>query len=242
MAAKNAGVLNKSQIETFNKHSGKFEDSETISIYSDIVGPYLFLLKASEFAAKKRFNWENLAISQQLIMIFTFFDAFFSDSIRSICKIKPEFLRRDKPISWRDVLEQGDFDKIQRQLIEAYVFELGWKDIEEKLKTLEKEINLKLDIIEDDIKFLHYAEQIRNILVHSGGHVTTEFLRKAGSFSKGFKIGDYVNIESSFLRKLYSLITNIGGELYLKVSTKFFGISERDARSFFVTSKYKPNI
>ncbi len=180
LAAKNAGVLNKSQVETFDKHSGKLEDSETISIYSDIIGPYLLLLTASEIAAKKRFNWEKLAISQQLIMIFTFFDAFFSDSIRSICKIKPEFLRRNKHISWRDVLEQGDFDKIQQQLIEVYVFELGWKDIEERLKTLEKEINLRLDIIEDDIKFLHYAEQIRNILVHSGGRVTPEFLRRAG--------------------------------------------------------------
>lgn len=240
-AAKSAGVLNKSQVETFDKHSGKFEDSETISIYSEIIGPFLFL-KASEFAMKKRFNWERLAISQQLIMIFTFFDAFFSDSIRSICEIKPEFLRRDKKISWRKVLELGDFDILLHHLIETYVFKLGWNDIEERLKTLEKEINLKLDIIEDDIKFLHYAEQIRNILVHSGGRVTPEFLRRAGSFAKGSKIGDYVNIDSNFLRKLYSLITNIGGELYLKVSTKFFCISESEARNFFVTSKQNPNI
>lgn len=241
LAAKNAGILNKSQLETFDKHSGKFEDSETISIYSEIIGPCLFL-EASEFAAKKRFNWEKLTISQQLIMIFTFFNAFISDSIRSICEIEPKVLRRDIKISYREVLEQGNFDSLVQHMVGMYVFKLGWKDIEERLKTLEKEFKLRLCIPEDDMKFLRDAEQIRHILVHSGGRVTPEFLRRAGSFAKGLKIGDYVNIDSNFLRKLYSLITNISGELYLKVSTKFFGISESDARNFFVTSEYKPNI
>lgn len=238
LAFKNAGVLNKSQVDLLDKYSGESVNSETISIYSEIMEPYL-ALEASEMAMKKRFNWEKLAISRQLIMSFTFFDAFFSDSIRSICEIKPEVLRRDKSISWREVFEQGNFEKIQQHLIEAYVFEFGWKDIEERLKTLDKEINLRLDITEDDIKFLYYAEQIRNILVHSVGRVTSEFLRRAGIFAKGLRIGDYVDIDSNYLRRLYYLILRIGGDLYLKVSTKFFGISKNKAMSFFVISKQK---
>lgn len=238
--AKSSGTLKKPQLDQLDKYLGKYEDLEIISIYSEIWAPYLMLLMV-ETEMKDRFQWDKLAISQQLIMIFTFFDSFFSDSIRSICEIKPDILRRDRKISWREVLELGNFDNLLQHLIEAFVFKPSWNNIKKRLKNVEKEINLKLDIPEDDKNFLHKAQQIRHLLVHSGGRVTPEFLRRSGSSAKGLKIGDYVNIDLDYLKKLNYLILKVGSKLFLEVSTKFFGISRKKALKVCWILKYKPN-
>ena len=58
-------------------------------------------------------------------MMLSYLDGFFADSVRVICLAKPEVLKTNKQISWKDVIEIGSWDGINDYLVDEYVFSFG---------------------------------------------------------------------------------------------------------------------
>ena len=175
-----------------------------------------------QLGIKQGFQWDRFLKAQHLVMVFAYFDAFFSDSVMAICELGPEVLRRDKKISWRDALEQGNWDNLIQRLTEDYIFELGMKDVVMRLRCLEEEFSLKLDIPPEDLEAVRYAELVRHLVVHTGGRITPEFLRRAGSVAKGLKIGGFFTIDTEFLKRTSDSILMAGSDLFRVIATKFF--------------------
>lgn len=191
---------------------------------------HFYQLQSAMPVASIKFQWDHFIRSQQLVMIFSYFDAFFSDSVRVICELYPDILRRNKHISWKDALDQQN--NLYEHLVEAYVHDLGWMNSLERFKVLQKEVALKFDIPKSDLEQIRYAELIRNLIVHTGGRVTPEFLRRAGLDAKGLEIGDFITINYDFIEDISSTTIAVVGDLFKSVSTKFFGISKKKLAEF----------
>lgn len=195
-------------------------------------------LALGEQSLTYRFQWDIFSRSQQLVMIFAYFDAFFSDSVIAICNLRPEVLqRKKKQISWKEALDQDNIGNIQQYLTEIYVHELCFNNIPKRLQILKKDISLELNIPPSDLEFIQYAELIRHLIVHTGGRVTPEFLKRARHYDKELKIGDFVKIDSNFLSKVSSCILLLCSDLFYKVSNKFYGISEKELGTFWYRYK-----
>lgn len=113
-------------------------------------------------------------------MIFAYFDAFFSDSIREICKLCPNVLCREKKISWLDVLEQGNWDNLLQRLVEDYVFETSfYKIILSEIHKVESSIEQDLVSISYNFSLLEYFN-IYPLKSLQASHRTSEkvFLQK----------------------------------------------------------------
>lgn len=185
-------------------------------------------LSIGEIAMEQNLDWKNFLTAQNLVMIFAHFDAFFSDSIRAICESKPEILKREKKISWRNALELENQQLLIKHLTEEYVFELCHEDTIKRITILEKELGLKLDIGEKRLESIKNAQLIRNIVVHNGGRINAEFIRKVADGQRKLKIGDIVKIELDVIRRIDRVILFLGCSLFKEVSKKYFGMQEAD--------------
>lgn len=186
------------------------------------------LVALGEAGISGGFEWDSFARAQHVVMVYAHFDAFFSDSVRAVCEIRPDVLRRDRKISWRDILEQGGWDDLLQRLIEDYVFELGHRGIVERLQAFDRQLSLKLGIPEPDLEAIQYGELVRNVLVHTGSRITPEFLRRAGSAGEHLRIGETITVDFDFLDRVANSILIAGSDLFRVVATKFFAVSHKD--------------
>ena len=87
-------------------------------------------------------DFQRLFFSQELIMACAHLEAFLSDSLRVICRVRPEILKSNKKIDWSTIIDSGNWDKIIEFLIENYIYEFGWKTLKDKIKFLKEKIGL----------------------------------------------------------------------------------------------------
>ena len=123
------------------------------------------------------YDFAEVAHSQQLVMGFAHTSAFLADSVRTICTQRPAVLKSDKKIDWKTLIELGDWHCILSQMIEKYVYEFGWDSISDITDSMRKRLGLSIRIEQDIMDRIQAAELLRHLLVHSGGRVSSEYLR-----------------------------------------------------------------
>ena len=186
-------------------------------------------LAIGELGMNQSLKWEQYIINQHLIMIFSHLEAFFSESVRSICECRPEVLRRNKQITWNEVMKHNDLDGIRRYLIEQFIYELFWKDISEKIEFLKSEFSLSMEFSKEKLEVLKNGELVRHLLVHCDGKITPDFLKKIGpTVSQELEIGEYINVDTDFLVNIFDLALLLGSELFFSISKKYFGVDPKN--------------
>jgi hypothetical protein len=171
-------------------------------------------------------DFNRLLCSQQLVMVLAHLDAFMADSLRAICRVRPEVLMSEKKLEWSTLISCGGWDELLAHLIEQYVFEFGWRSIYKRVQFLKEQLGLVIDFPESDIELLEEAENIRNIIVHNGGRVSQEYIARTGR--DDLRIGDFVPVTLEYVDEVSMAASTLAGELFVEVSRKFFGIEESE--------------
>jgi hypothetical protein len=168
----------------------------------------------------KEVNFERMILHQELVMQLAHMEAFVADTVRVICKVHPEVLKRDRKIEWTVALSCNGKDELHEYLTEMYVFELGWLPFRKRLDLLKKELGLAFEIDEDDIRLVEDAADIRHLVVHNGGRVSQEYLTRTKR--SDIALGEFVSVSEQHLSEVIGVIQELSFGLFRVVLDKFF--------------------
>jgi hypothetical protein len=220
-------------LDAKKKHSeeeGLFKASIEVN-EAELLDPHLFfcLFDAIFNNAKigehfENMDFEQLLSYQEIVMLIAHLDAFFSDSIRAICMAHPEMLNRKKQVTWEEVLQFRNREEIIHYLSEKYVYDFGMKTFPERINKLKERHGLDVQFSSEDLDFLEEVRNVRHIIVHNGGRISSDFLSNVKSTA--FKLGAFVSVTSDYKVKAYDKIRLFADELFRGVSKKFFKIEE----------------
>lgn len=195
-------------------------DKENTSIIMDEIALYLSMINLE--MKPENINFQRLFFSQELVMVLAHLEAFLSDSLRVICRVKPEILKTNKKIDRSAIINLENWDNVMEFLIEDYIFDFGWKSLDEKIKFLNEKIGLNIETPE--ISLLEEAENIRNIVVHNGGRISQEYINRTKRYD--LKVGDFIPITNKFTGDVLINILLLGCDVFVQISEKFFDIDD----------------
>jgi hypothetical protein len=200
----------------------------THSLSHPITGPALLLLLMNSLRGStvKNLNFSALLAGQELVMILAHFEAFLAETIRAMCSSRPELLRRRKEITWDKVMQCGDWNTLTNHLISEYSLEFGWKSLPDKLRLLRDEHGIAYELPSTDLTLLEDAEQLRHIIIHNGGRVSAEYLRRTAR--RDVPIGQVLEIDEDLPAAVGIAAELLSAEIFRSVASKFFSASEAD--------------
>lgn len=166
-------------------------------------------------------DFERALDSQALVMLFAHIDSFMSDSLEAICRVRPEVMKSSKKMDWESIISYGGWEELLDHMIEDYVFQFGWQSVAKRIEFLREQLGITIDCEDIEIELIGQAENIRNIVVHDGGRVSEEYLKRTGRTDLG--LGELVPITSEFVDRAFQVTRTLAGDLFIAVSKDFFG-------------------
>jgi len=164
--------------------------------------------------------------SQELVMLFAHLDAFIADSVRAICQVRPEVLKRDKTIEWKIIFDCGGWEHLVNHLIERYVYEFGWGTVRKRIGFVTKEFGLEVEMSEASLRLIDEAENTRNIVVHNGGRVSQEYIARTGRTD--VTLGELVPLPLEYVERAAIETRMLASVVMECVARKFFNIKDAD--------------
>src|SRR5215475_721560 len=73
---------------------------------------------------------------------------------------------------------------------------------------------------------LEAGEQVRHVIVHNGGHVSAEYLRRTRRTD--LALGSVVPLDDETLERISIVAGGICGEVFIDIATSFFGASDAE--------------
>lgn len=174
----------------------------------------------------KDIDFQRILYSQELVMHHSNFEGILTDSMRTICYVCPDVMKRKRTIEWEEILSCGCWDELMDTLVEKFVRDMGWETLEKRLALFTDFLNLDIQFDENDITIIKEVELIRNLIVHNGGKVNQEYI--ALKNAKGLKIGDYIPLDADYLKLVSTTLNMVASEIYIEISKKYFGKEEDD--------------
>jgi hypothetical protein len=202
-------------------------DDSTVGSDEDRQGFTMMLMMVYGGAASRndselKIDFANSIQTQALAMVIAHLEAFFADSVRTICRVRPDVMKCDKKVDWRTLLELNGWPETQNYLIEEYVFNFGWGSIKDSVVSARETLGIDLNNIDDAIlEEIHTAEQIRNIAMHNGGRASAEYLKRTGR--EDLSLGDVVPVTDSMIGGVASNALLVASELCLDIGSVHFG-------------------
>jgi hypothetical protein len=180
----------------------------------------LLLINPGVSAELLHSDFTRVIHSQALVMLFAHLDAFISDSMRIICRTRPEILKCDKRMSWADIVSCGDWITILDRLIEDYVFDFGWKSLGKRLEIFQDEIGLKINFTAKALRRLESAELVRHLVTHNGGNINQKYI----DFTRqnNLKVGEPFPLDGNFIIETNKLVVNLGIAIFTAIMEKFY--------------------
>ena len=156
--------------------------------------------------------------------MFAHLEAFLSDSLRAICRVRPEILKSNKKIDRSTLIDFRSWDKIIEFLIEDYTYDFGWETFKNKIKFLNDKIGLNIEIPDSDLSILEEAENTRNIVVHNGGRISQEYINRTKK--DDLNVGDLILITPEFIKTVSNIILYLAWDIFALISKKFFDVDD----------------
>lgn len=224
------------KVGTDPKHRGSSSHEEGSQIAMHAL--YLMLALDTENGRPSlehiREQFQILTRYQAVAMLFAHMDAFFGDTLRLICRVKPEVLRTGKQLTWETVLDSYSIKSLVKTLAEQFVYEFGWKALKDRLKFLHEKFGLELLIPARQIELLLLFEQRRHLIIHNGGVATAKYIGDARDIHA--KIGRQLSISRDDVRSLGHAVMMLGGELCSKVAVRFLNARAADLTQIWMVA------
>lgn len=166
-------------------------------------------------------DFQRIRLSQEIIMVYALTEGFISNSVRIACKLKPEIMKSDKEIKWKELLSYHNWNELMENLVEKFVYAICYGNLKDKIDNINDRFALELSLTADDIESLDEIDIIRNIIVHNDGKTTQRYIDFVGN--NKLKIGDDLPLDNEHIEELLDNLTDLNYKVYAKISTKFFG-------------------
>lgn len=193
--------------------------TDTHELVAPVLAMYLALawLGASHSDA----DFQRALLSQQLVMLFAHLDAFMSDSLETICRVRPEVLKSSRTLTWETTICFGGWEQLLDHLIEQYVLDFGRKTLSDRVRHMRERLGLVIDCDDGELEFLEEAENLRHIVVHNGGRASEEYIRRTGL--NGLALGEFVPIRPEYVYQVSEVTRLLASGVFVGTTEKFFG-------------------
>jgi hypothetical protein len=171
-------------------------------------------------------DFQALARHQAVAMTFAHMDAFFGNTMRTICRNKPEVLRIGKQLTWASALSFESIGELAESLAEQFIYEFGWQTLAKRLESLDRSFGLKVPVSSKHSRILNLFEQRRHLIIHNGGVITQKYLNESGD-TKGI-VGSELSISSEETKSLAAAVTQLGTNLFSAVAQKYLKAKKSD--------------
>jgi hypothetical protein len=213
------------------KAGEKVEEFEDSLLFMPTLKLYLSSGAKSE---QKKFDidFSFFILTQELVMLFSYLDAFLLNCLRAIAKREEKILKRDKTITWKEVITARSREEIVENIIEEYCYEFGWKNIRNKIETFKNEHGLEVSTSDDVIESICEGANLRHLVVHNGARINQDFLNKNSSYEG--RIGDQISINKDYLENLSGEIFALGGDVFISTARKYYDAEENDLNGIWM--------
>lgn len=148
------------------------------------------------------------------------FEVLFSQVVGMYFSLRPQALSsRELQFSWDDIQQFDSIDELRSFHADRQVEQLMWKGFEEWMEWLEKKLKIKLSEIAMDSDVVKEVFQRRHVIIHNGGHVSRQYLKKAPSAPSTLKIGDKLHVTKEYLESSLDQLFTLG---VMMLSAAFF--------------------
>lgn len=158
------------------------------------------------------------------IGIISSYDAILSDLLRVIFKQKPEIIfTSDREVKFSELLELQTLEAVRDSIISNEIESVIRNSHHEQFSWMEKKFGMKLreglDVWPD---FIELCER-RNLLTHTGGVVSEQYLRNCEHHGRKSKhqVGDKLEVDIDYLTSAIDIVSEVGYKLIHTMWRKF---------------------
>jgi hypothetical protein len=225
-------------VPTKPKRMPRQPDNEATEIAIDA----LYLMLAQDLRRRIRSpsldlgkQFQILTRYQAVAMLYAHVDAFFGDTLRVICRTRPEVLRSGRQLTWETALSFGSMGDLAGTLAEQFIYEFGWKTLVDRIELFRSKCGVDLVIAVDELELLTLFEQRRHLIIHNGGVVTAKYIADTGDTHA--KLGRQIAISRDEVRSLGHAVMMLGSNLCSAVAVKFLGAKPSDLTQVWKSAK-----
>lgn len=163
-----------------------------------------------EISVTRRVDAFLYYISQMLVQVYT---------------QRPERLKSDKQVTIREVMESVSLEEFTYRLIDTTVTELSFKGFQQLIAYLNKTLNLEFPTTTSQYRDTVEWIEVRNIIVHNQGRVSTLFLQRTGRTD--LKVNDLFPLTPDYVTRngnvLLELATALDTQFIRKLGLRHVG-------------------
>jgi len=180
----------------------------------------------------------ELIKSSMFLSLFSFFDAFTGDLLKSLYKHKPELHKTiKKQLTYEDTFECASISELRERFLEKEIESLKRESYVTQFENLGNRFGLKtLCQFKNWPKFIECSQR-RNLITHCDGVVSQQYLsvcKSVGHDLKGVKEGDKLKLPSQYLNESTDLIVEVILKLGHVLWKKIFPELAADAERFLM--------
>ncbi len=158
---------------------------------------------------------EILFRQQSIVSLISTFDEFLGGILKIVLRLHPEWLKSsEKTITYRELVDLGSIEEAISGLIDREVDILLRESHEKQIEFIDEKLKIGINKAFSRLpQFLEVAER-RNLLVHTGGCVSSQYLERCTSFKlksdSNQSVGDRLEIDDEYFNNAFSLCFELG--------------------------------
>ena len=165
--------------------------------------------------------------NSSLISLVSRFDEFIGDLIRGIHKLHPDRLKKsEKTLNYEEITALTNLEQAVDRLIDKEVDKVLRDSHAAQIKYLELQLSVQIrEILPVWSEFIELTER-RNLLVHCGGEVSSQYLRNCKQNGcpapASLTEGNILHVESAYLRRCHSVLIEVSTKLAQTILRNLF--------------------
>lgn len=176
--------------------------------------------------------------SQELVLLIAHLEHFLSESVRALLKARPERLKSSKTITWEEVVSASNLDDLINAMVDKFIYEEGMKPLASRIKWFIETHHVfeANERIGETLHTLSIAEQIRHIIMHNGGKISSKFLKKTKEISENYKqpipyenlcVDEEFPVHEFHPEGIFHAVRDIAGSICIGIAKKEFAVEEK---------------
>jgi len=212
-AGKKSGVIESTEVP--------FPADPPDALVSSVLLLYMCTLVRNEGEpGLKAISFDRLMSEQELVVAIAQLDAFLSACVREMCTARPELLRSGKVMTREDMLAAGSWDLLLAQVVDNHVFDFGVEPLARRVRALRERYGLRITLTDPELKDLQDVESVRHLVLHNGGRVSQEFIRRTGR--QDLPLNDRCPIAERTVSTAHQLSWFLAADVLFAIGEKYF--------------------
>ena len=157
-------------------------------------------------------QFDRFLVAQNVVVICAFAEGFLANTIRTLCVANPTPFDR-----WKKERDSKFTDLTKSDVLEQFIFELGYGSFEKKLNRIEQRFSFRIPTPKSDREKICELFLIRNCLVHNAGLVSQAY-KQWGMARSTLSVGDEIPLPADATEELLDTLVDTVAVIYRSVS------------------------